>query len=337
MQALFIRNYGDATALEFGERPEPEIGPDDLLVAVLAASVNPIDFKIRDGKVRHLVPATLPLVLGSDLCGRVLRVGDAVTAFKPGDVVYARLDKRRIGSFAERAAVRASDAALKPRNLSAVQAASLPLAALTAWQALVDIGGLQVGQRVLIHNGSGGVGTLAIQIAKHLGAQVATTVGARNRELALKLGADRVIDYKHEAFDQVLKDCDLVFDMQGGDTLLRSFSVVRRGGTVVSVGGVPSVAVARAMGAKLPIRLALALMNRRINARARAVGARYEYLFMSPSGAQLAQLAALFDSGTLEPVIDRTYPLREAAQALAYVEAGHATGKVVVEVASAND
>ena len=332
MKAAFIRKFGGNDRVEIGDMPVPAIGPEDLLVRVLAASVNPIDFKIRDGLLQPISRYALPLVLGCDLCGEVAAVGAKVAAFKPGDVVYARLDRKRIGAYAEYAAVRASDAALKPARLGPDEAAAIPLAGLTAWQALTEVARLEAGQKVLIQSGSGGVGTLAIQLAKLLGAHVATTVGARNVELVRMLGADEIIDYRKDAFDAVLSGYDAVFDMHGADTILRAYTVLKPGGIVVSIGGLPTVKAARALGANPLVWPALFLHNFRIQAEARARGMRYEYMFMRPDGAQLAQLASFIDNGRLVPVLDRVFPLEETRNALSYVAEGHATGKVVIQV-----
>jgi len=228
MKALAIRRY--KAPMEMMELPRPEPGPGDLLVRVRAASVNPVDYKIRDGVVKVLIPYSFPLILGNDLAGDVEAVGPGVTKFKVGDAIYSRLDKDRIGAIAEYALVRESAAAKKPARLDYVQAASLPLVGLTAWQALIDLAHLQAGQKVLIHAGSGGVGTFAIQLAKHLRAQVATTASAKNHVLVKSLGADVAIDYKTTRFEEVAKDQDVIFDTQAGDTLLRSFEAVKPGG-----------------------------------------------------------------------------------------------------------
>jgi alcohol dehydrogenase len=332
VRAVLIHSYGDSERVRIEEVPRPTPGPDELLVRVQAASINPVDFKIRDGAVKVLLKYRFPLILGNDLCGVVEAVGPSVTGFAPGDEVYARLDKDRIGALAEYALVRQSAAAKKPANLDAVQAASIPLVGLTAWQALIELGKLGAGQRVLIHAGSGGVGTFAIQLAKHLGAEVATTVGARNAALVRKLGADVVIDYKTQRFEDVLKDYDLVFDTQGGETLERSFAVVRPGGTVVTVGGKPDAKFARAWGVNPLIVLVLRILMRRITGLAKNKNARFEYLFMRASGEQLTQIGELIERGVIKPIIDRTFPLDQAKEALAYVEAGRATGKVVVTI-----
>ena len=331
MKAWGIRRYKDA--IELLELPRPEPGPNDLLVKVRAASVNPLDFKIRDGGVKVLIRYRFPLVLGNDLAGDVEAVGVGVTRFKPGDAIYARLDKDRIGAFAEWALVSESACAPKPAGLDYAQAASLPLVGLTAWQALIEIGQLTHGQAVLIHAGSGGVGTFAIQLARHLGATVATTASAKNHELVRSLGADLAIDYKTTRFEEVVHDQDVVFDTQGGETLLRSFQSVKRGGVVVTVGGVPDGKFARAWGVSLPIIWTLAFMTRKITAAAKQSGARFEYLFMRPSGDQLAEISKLVDQRTLKPVLDRRFPFDATREAVAYVETGKAVGKVIVDVA----
>jgi alcohol dehydrogenase len=331
MKAFGIRRYKGP--IERLELPRPEPGPDDLLVRVRAASVNPLDFKIQSGGVKVVTPYRMPLILGNDLSGDVEAVGAQVTRFKPGDAVYARLDKDRIGAFAEWALVREPAAALKPVRLDYRQAASLPLAGLTAWQALVDIARLEPGMKVLIHAGSGGVGTLAIQLAKHLGAKVATTASARNHELVRSLGADLVIDYKTTRFEEVARDQDIVFDTQGGETLLRSFDAVKAGGVVVTVGGRPDGTWARGWGLSLPLVWILTLLARPITKRAKRRPARFEYLFMRPSGEELDQISTLVEKGAIRPVLDRTFAFDQTAEAVAYVESGRAVGKVVIDVA----
>lgn len=332
MKACFIRRYGPNNVVEVGDQPTPQPGAGQLLVKVHAAGVNPVDYKIRDGAMKLVVPLAMPLVLGSELSGVVHSVGPGVTRFREGDAVFARLALQRIGAFAEYALVDAEHAALKPARLSHVQAAAVPLAALTAWQALFERGGLQRGQTVLVHGGSGGVGSFAIQLAHHAGARVLATVGARNAELARRLGADVVIDYKAQRFEDVARDCDLVLDTQAGETRLRSFATLRRGGVLVSIAGMPDRAFAQAFGRNPMLGWLFHLMNRPSRARAGATGTRFEYLFMHPSGEQLAQLATLLESGALEPVIDRVFALDRAADALAYSATGRATGKVVIQV-----
>ncbi len=332
MKAAFIRRYGGNNVVELGEQPMPQVGPGELLVEVHAASVNPVDFKIRDGMLKMMVPFRFPLILGNDFSGVVKAVGAGVTRFRPGDAVFARMDKQRIGAFAEFALVAEADAAAKPANLSHIEAAAVPLAGLTAWQALFELGGLQAGQKVLIHGGSGGVGSFAIQFARHAGATVATTVGARNADLVRSLGADIVVDYKSQRFEDFVSDYDLVFDTQAGDIQHRSFAVLKRGGVLVSIAGKPDGRLARQWGLNPLLAMLLDFFSRKTLRLAKQHGVRYEYLFMHPSGEQLAQIGRLLEAGSARTIIDKVFSLAQVREALAYSEAGHATGKVVVEV-----
>ena len=332
MKASFIRRYGSNQVVEFGERPMPQPGQGQLLVQVHAAGVNPVDFKIRDGKLKLIMPGALPLVLGNEFSGVVAQTGPGVSRFKVGDAVFARMDIQKIGAFAEHAVVDEADAAFKPANLSHVQAAAVPLAALTAWQALFEKADLKGGHTVLIHAGSGGVGTFAIQLAKSVGAVVATTVGARNAELVRSLGADIVIDYASQRFEDCVRDCDVILDTQGGAIQQRSFSVLKRGGTLVSINGMPDRAFAQRFKLNPLLGWIFHLANSKPRRLAQAAGGRYEYLLMHPSGEQLTQIARLLESGAVKPVIDRVFPLVQTAEALAYSESGRASGKVVIEV-----
>ena len=333
MKAALIERYGSSDAVSVANIDIPTFGATDLLVRVHAASVNPLDIKTRDGKLKTLLKYRFPLVLGNDLSGVVSDVGSRVTRFKKGDAVYARVDKDRIGAFAEFAVVREGAAALKPTNVTFEEAASLPLVALTAWQALVEIGKVRPKQRVLIHAGSGGVGSVAIQLAHHLGATVFTTVGQRNVELVKRLGADVAIDYRSARFEDVAKDCDVVLDSAGGDTLVRCFECVKAGGVVVSIGSTPSAAFARSWGLNPIIVLAISFLSRRATAAARRHNARFEYLFMRADGEQLREITRLVEIGVIKPLVDRVFPLEQVRDALAYSESGRATGKVVIKVA----
>jgi NADPH:quinone reductase-like Zn-dependent oxidoreductase len=332
MKAYLVKKYKRAMAA--GDAPEPTVGDHDVLVDIHAAGVNLLDAKVRDGEFKLFLPYKAPFILGHDLAGVVSRVGSAVTRFGVGDEVYARPRDGRIGTFAPRIAVHEGDLAIKPSSLSMAEAASVPLVALTAWQALVERANLRPGQKVLIHAGSGGVGTYAIQLAKHLGATVATTTGTSNVEWVRDLGADVVIDYRTQDFEQVVQDYDVVLDSRGGDTLEKSLRVLKPGGIAIGIAGPPDADFAREQGLRLPLRLVMALLSFKTRRAARRRGVRYSFLFMRASGDQLGEIAKLIDAGALRPVLDRTYPFDAAPQALAQVEGGRAKGKVVVTMAS---
>lgn len=334
MKAAYIQGYGKGAKVIVGDRPIPNTGRGDLLVRVHAASVNPIDFKIRNGELKILYKPPMPLTLGSDLAGEVIAVGADVKGFAIGDAVMARVSKGRIGTFAEHIAIDASTAAKKPASLTFTQAASLPLAGLTAWQALRDFQPVEKGQKVFIQAGAGGVGSLAIQLAKHLGAYVATTASPGNHELVRSLGADEVIDYRSQRFDEVLRDYDLVLDALGGEDQVAAFRCVKPGGLVVSIAGLPSAEFAKQQELPLPVRGFLWFKTRKTRAAAEAAKARWIYLFMKPAGKQLAELGDLVEKGVLRPVIDRVFPLEQAGEALEYVAKGRTVGKVVIEVTS---
>jgi alcohol dehydrogenase len=305
---------------------------DDVLVEIHAASINPVDFKIRNGDLKPLLPYKLPLIMGNDLAGVVVKCGPNVEGFKPGDEVYARTDKDRIGAFAEMAAVSESSVAKKPRTLDMVQAASVPLVGLTAWQALIEKAQLQAGQKVLIHAGSGGVGTIAIQLAKHLGATVATTTSTVNVDWVKNLGADVVIDYKKDDFETIVRNYEVVFDTLGGETLEKSLRVVKPGGKIISVAGPPEPDFAREFGLNWFLVQAIRVLSFGIRRKSKRREVSYSFLFMKPSGSQLRELGSLIDSGAIRPVVDRVFPFQSTQEALAYVEEGHAKGKVVVQV-----
>jgi len=330
MKAFIIDRYGPDTVRE-AEMPRPQPRDTDVLVQIHAASVNPVDFKIRDGKLKPIIPYRLPIILGNDLSGVVVEVGASVRAFKPGDEVYARADKDRIGSFAEFIAVQEASVAPKPASLSMEEAASIPLVALTAWQAFERVG-LKSGQRVLIHAGSGGVGTFAIQLAKHLGAFVATTTSTKNVAWVKKLGADVVLDYKTQDFELLLRDYDVVFDTLGGKVPEQSLQVLRPGGKLVSISGPPDPAFAREWELGWVLEQVFRALSFRVRSKAKRRGLSYSFLFMKPNGGQLREIGALLDAGVLRPVVDQVFPFAETVEALAYVERGHARGKVVIKI-----
>jgi NADPH:quinone reductase-like Zn-dependent oxidoreductase len=336
MKAWYIESYGGPDKLRCGDLPEPQITPDDVLVEVRASSVNPIDWKMRSGMTRLILKHDFPLILGNDLAGVVVGVGSRVSGCSVGDAVYARPDKRQIGAFAERIAVQADEVAPMPAGLDFAEAASLPLVGLTCLQGLGGLAGLAAGQKALIHAGAGGVGTFAIQYAKYLGAQVATTASVAKHDLLQSLGADETIDYRTQDFTAVLKDCDVVLDTVGGDTLRRSVKVLKPGGMIVSVSGPPGPEFAREWGLSLPLSMVVSLMSAGIRRRARAAGGRYRFFIMHASGDQLREIATLVEGGVIRPVIDRVFDFDKTRDALAYAEAGHATGKVVIRGLTGN-
>lgn len=332
MKAFVIKGYGKKVALQPAEMPEPKLGDYDVLVKIRAASVNPLDSKIRDGEFKLLLSYSMPLILGHDLAGEVVRVGSQVRSFKPGDEVYARPDDLRIGTFAEFIAVKESSLAIKPAKLSMEEAASIPLVGLTAWQALVEMANLKKGQKVLIHAGSGGVGTFAIQLAKHLGATVATTTSTANVGLVKSLGADIVIDYKKDDFEKTLRGYDVVLNSLGSDTLEKSLSALKPGGRLISISGPPDVEFAKNAGLPGLLKLVMRLLSFSIRRKAKRHQVSYSFLFMRASGEQLRKIAALIDSGAIRPVVDKVFPFESANEALTYVDTGRAKGKVVVKV-----
>lgn len=306
MRAAIVENYGNDPKI--AEVPRPVLLADSVIVEVRAAAINPIDNLIRLGYLQEMLPFSLPWTMGFDVSGVVVAVGTDVTRFSVSDEVFGRADTMQAGTIADLVVVNESALAAKPSNISHVEAASIPLAGLTAWQALVTFTNLQEGERVLIHAGSGGVGTLAIQIAKQLGAFVATTTSSANAQMVTDLGADLVIDYQTQAFDEELSDYDVVFDMMGGETLEKSFKVLKSGGRLVSIKGEAPAGLAEEHGVE------------------------FSSFMMSPDGEMLAEMAALLADGRLRPVVDRTYPLDDIADAYRYSQSGRAKGKIVIEV-----
>jgi NADPH:quinone reductase-like Zn-dependent oxidoreductase len=332
MKAFLIDRYGKKETGHIDDAPTPALRDDDVLVRVHAASVNALDTRIRTGEFKVILPYRLPLVLGNDLAGTVERVGAGVHEFKPGDEVYARVEDDRIGTFAEFVAVKAASLARKPGNLDMMEAASLPLVALTAWQALVETARVKPGQKVFIQAGSGGVGTVAIQLAKHLGAFVATTTSTANVAWVKDLGADVVIDYRQQDFATELRDYDVVLNSLGKDELFCSLQTLRPGGHLISISGPPTPAFATARGLAWPVKQVMRLLSHRIRSKARQRGVDYTFLFMRADGDQLGEITALVESGALRPVIDRVFPFQQTESALAYVESGRTKGKVVIEM-----
>lgn len=310
--------------------PEPTVGAGDVLVDVAAAGLNSLDERIRMGAFKAFLPYKTPLTLGHDVAGTVIRVGAGVHSFRPGDMVFARPRDHRIGTFAERIAVDQEDVALAPSSVTTVEAASLPLVSLTAWQALVERGEVTAGQKVLIHGGAGGVGTIAIQLAKHLGAQVATTASAKNVDFVRSLGADVVIDYRSQDFAAELSGYDFVLDSLGGENLLKSLGVLRPGGRAIGIAGPPTPAFAQEIGLNPVVRLAMGALSRKVRGMAKELGVSYEFLFMRADGAQLRAIAELVDAGAIRPIVGATYPFEDAPRALESLHAGGIRGKAVL-------
>jgi len=310
MKAISIANYGPLDEIiRITDVPTPTPGPQDILIQVRAAGVNPIDWKIAEGYMQSMRSFPMPLTLGNEVAGIVATAGSGVADFSNGDEVYVRLDPAKCGAFADFVAVDATLAAPKPKSVDFTTAAGIPLAGLTAWQALFEHLELKRGQQILIHAGSGGVGSFAIQFAKHIGAEVATTVGPDGLDMATALGAKYAIDYKSQRFEDVVKDFDAVFDTLGGETQARSLRVLKRGGALVTLVGISAdQSVAEKLGVSM------------------------KGMSMHPDGKQLAEIAGLVDAGAVKPIIDRIFAFDQAKQALIYSKSGRAKGKIVIRM-----
>jgi len=332
MNAFIVKHYGKKEKLHLSETAEPVVKENDVLVQIHSAGVNLLDSKIRDGEFKIFLPYKPPFALGHDVAGVVTKVGPSVSKFKVGDEVYARPADHRIGTFAEFISINENDVAFKPKNLSMEEAASIPLVGLTAWQALVEKAKLKKGQKVLIQAGSGGVGTFAIQLAKHLGATVATTTSAANFDLVKSLGADVVIDYKKDDFENILKDYDVVLNSQDKNALEKSLRVLKPGGRVISISGPPDPDFAEQIHANWFLKTAVRILSAGVRKKAKRLGVNFSFLFMRAEGNQLSQITSLIESGVVRPVIDKVFPFEGTNEALAYVESGRAKGKVIVKV-----
>lgn len=330
MKAAYISRYGNIDDVQLNEQSQPPLTADAVLVKVHAASINPLDLKVLEGELKAILPLKFPFILGNDFAGTVVEVGSNVSQFKAGDEVYAKTDLN--GAFAEYTVAQQSSLALKPQNLSMEQAASLPLVTLTAWQALVEMAKVQAGQKVLIHAGSGGVGSIAIQLAKHLGTTVATTTSGKNTRWVRELGADIIVDYKTTDFEQELKDYDVVLDTQGGKTLEKSLNVLKRGGRLISISGPPDQAFAEAINPNWFLKCVIPLLSWSIRHKAKKRGITYSFLFMQPNGQQLSEISKLVESGKINPVVDKTYEFSEIKDAFQYVNTGRAKGKVILKI-----
>jgi NADPH:quinone reductase-like Zn-dependent oxidoreductase len=332
VKAFIVDRYKKKGALRPGEMPEPPTRDDDVLVEIHASGLNLLDSKIRDGEFKLILPYRPPFILGHDVAGTVVRVGSKVRQFKPGDEIYARPRDGRVGTFAEFIAINEADVALKPRNLTMEEAASIPLVGLTAWQVLVERARLRKGQKVLIHAGSGGVGTFAIQLAKHLGATVATTTSTANIELVKSLGTDVVIDYKKQDFEKVLSGYDVVLNSLDGDTLQRSLNVLKPGGKLISISGPPDPDFAKEQRLNWFLQQVMRLLSFGIRRKAKGRRISYSFLLMRANGDQLSQITSLIEAGIIRPVMDRVFPFEATNEALAYIETGRSKGKVAVKL-----
>lgn len=332
MKAFTIKKYSKKEGLQFVDVAIPNVSENDILVEIHASGLNLLDSKIKTGEFKLILPYKLPIILGHDVAGVVVKAGKNVKKFKVGDEVYSRVPDFRIGTLAEFVAIDEKDAALKPKNISMEEAASIPLVALTAWQALIEKGNLKKGQKVFIQAGSGGVGTIAIQLAKHLGATVATTASEKSFNLLKKLGAAVLIDYKTQDFESVLKDYDLVLNSQDAKTLGKSLNVLKNGGKAISISGLPTGDLAVETNAPWYVKIILNLISAGIRKKAKKLNVGYQFLFMRADGEQLSQITKLIESGIIKPVVDKVFPFEKTNEALAYVESGRAKGKVVVKV-----
>jgi len=332
VKAFTIDRYKSKDGGRFVDTQQPTVGDEDVLVRVHAAGVNLIDAKIASGEFKLVLPYRFPLILGNDVAGVVVQVGPRVRGFKPGDEVYARPDTDRIGTFAEFIAMNERDVAIKPAGLSMEEAAGIPLVGLTAWQALVEMADLQPGQKVFIQAGTGGVGTFAIQLAKHLGATVATTASSANFELVKALGADVMIDYKKEDFETMLRGYDVVLHSQDSKTLDKSLRVLKPGGTLISISGPPDPALADQIGLPWYVKQIFRVLSFGTRRKAKRLKVDFRFLFMRASGAQLSRITSLVDQGVIRPTVEKVFPFDETKDAIDYVEKGRAKGKIVVKV-----
>jgi NADPH:quinone reductase-like Zn-dependent oxidoreductase len=333
MKAFIINKYTKG-ALQLADVRNPVVGNNDVLIEVYSAGVNLLDSKIKKGEFKLMLPYKLPMILGHDVAGIISKVGQNVVKFKVGDEVYSRPADYHVGTFAQYIAVNEKDVAFKPKNISMNEAASIPLVALTAWQALVERGDLKKGQKVFIQAGSGGVGTVAIQLAKHLGAQVATTASNKSFELLKNLGADVLIDYKTHDFEHVLKGYDVVVNSQDQKTLEKSLNILKPGGKLISISGPPTPEFAKELGLPWYIKMIIALLSFGTRSKAQKKQVKFSFLFMRADGNQLQQITNLVEAQVIKPVVDKVFAFEKTNEALEYVESGRTKGKVVIQVKS---
>lgn len=332
MKALILKRYSKADQLSFADIQRPTIKPDEILVQVKAVGLNPIDYMIPKGAFKPILKFQLPATMGSDLAGVVVEVGNRVTRFKRGDYVYASIFDSGNGSLAEYAVVAESEAAIKPKKLDFIQAASVPMVGLTSWQAIKERAHIKPGQKVFIPAGSGGIGTFAIQLAVYLGAKVGTTTSTSNVNLVRDLGATEVIDYKKQEFEQILKDYDVVLGTIRGDSIEKSLQILKPNSNIVSLIGPPDATFAHKRGMNFFMKLVFGLISSQIIRKASKRDIKYSFLFVHPDGNQLTEIGKIIDAGHIVPVIDKVFSFDQTKEALAYLEEGRAKGKVVVEM-----
>lgn len=332
MRAFLVKSYGKKEKLLLAEIAEPVVTKKDVLIQVHSAGVNVLDSKIKNGEFKLFLPYKPPFILGHDVAGVVTKVGSSVSKFKVGDEIYARPADPRVGTFAEFISINEEDVALKPEKLTMEEAASIPLVGLTAWQALIVKANIQKGQKIFIQAGSGGVGTFAIQLAKYIGATVATTTSAANFDLVKSLGADIVIDYKNEDFETILKDYDFVLNSQDTKTLKKSLKILKPGGKIISISGPPDSNFAKELGLNWMFKAILYFLSLGIRNKAKKYNVDYSFLFMKADGNQLSRIASLIDADIIRPVMDKIFSFEDTNEALVYQETGRAKGKVVIKV-----
>jgi alcohol dehydrogenase len=332
MKAYTINRYSKVDLLQLNDVSQPVAKENEVLIEIHYAGVNQLDSKLKSGEFKLLMPYKFPLILGHDVAGIITAVGSKVSRFKVGDEVFTRPADYKIGAFAEYITVNENDVALKPSTITMAEAASFPLVALTVWQAIIEKAKLQKGQKVFIQAGSGGVGTVAIQLAKHLGATVATTTSEANIDLVKSLGADVVIDYKTQDFETLLKDYDLVLNSQDEKTLTKSMRILKPRGKVISISGPPDPTFAKEMGLSWFMRTAISFLSKKVRKQAKNLAIDYSFLFMKANGTQLAEIGKLIEAGVIRPVVDKTFPFDQTNEALSYVSSGRAKGKVIIKV-----
>lgn len=333
MKAFIVKRYSKKEQMQLTTVAEPIITENEVLVQIHASGVNLLDSMIKWGEFKLFLPYKTPLIIGHDMAGVITKVGSKVNDFKIGDEVYSRVADHRIGTFAEYISVNQNDLALKPKNITMDEASSIPLVALTAWQALVEIADLKKGQKVFIQAGSGGVGTIAIQLAKHLGATVATTTSSTNSDLVKSLGADIIIDYKTQDFETILKDYDVVLHSNRDTKILeKSLRILKPNGQLISLVGPPTPEFATSIGLPWYLRLVTKLISLAIMKKAHKLNKTFVFLFMRADGKQLGKITRLIEAGVIKPVIDKVFSFEQTNDALSYIETGRAKGKVVVKV-----